>query len=325
MFRPMRVLTLLALVALAFTAPAGAAPREGYIKADDGTKLFYKIEGSGQKTLVVVHGGPGGSLESVRPDFGRLAKGRTVIYYDQRGNGRSDLVDDEAKLAVPKHIADLDAVRRHFKLKKLTLLGNSWGGFLIAAYASAHPDKVERLILDVPAPPHHAQLAEMADDLDRRVQERMKEADRRRLGQLFRAWQDSDDPATACRAFYEAILLAYSFNPREVPPHKGELCAGNKEAIRRQQMVNRAIWRSIGEFDYREAGKAVKAPVLVIHGAADSIPLQGSEDWAASFPNARLLVIQGTGHLAHLEQPDAFFTAVDQFLAGQWPAQAEER
>jgi len=82
----MRLTWLLALLALSCAYPARAQPREGYVTADDGIRLFFKIEGSGPQVLVVVHGGPGGSLESVRPDLERLAKGRTVIYYDQRGN-----------------------------------------------------------------------------------------------------------------------------------------------------------------------------------------------------------------------------------------------
>lgn len=321
----MRFLWLLVSLALGCAAPAWSQARERFIAADDGTKLFYKIEGSGPKTLVVVHGGPGGSLESVRPDFTRLAQGRTVIYYDQRGNGRSDLIDDEQRVGLKYQIADLDAVRRHFKLEKIALLGNSWGGFLISAYAAAHPDRIERLILDAPAPPRIEHLAQMAEDLNRRVKQRMSETEYRRIGRLYRTWHESDDPITACRAFYGGIMLAFSFDPGRIPPHKGELCAGNIEAVRRQQLVNQAIWRSIGEFDYRAAVGVVKAPVLVIHGVADSIPQQGSEDWAKSFPNARLLLIQRTGHLAHLEQPDIFFTAVDQFLAGGWPPAARER
>ena len=321
----MRFLWLLGLLAISCAQPSFAQAREGYITADDGTKLFYKIEGTGPQILVVVHGGPGGSLESVRPDFARLAQGRTVIYYDQRGNGRSDLIDDEERVGLKYQIADLDAVRRHFKLEKMALLGNSWGGFLISAYAAAHPDRIERLILDAPAPPRIEQLAQMANDLNRRVEQRVSETEHRRIGRLYRIWHESDDPITACRAFYGAIMLAFSFDPRRVPPHKGELCAGDTEAVRRQQLVNQAIWRSIGEFDYRPAVGVVKAPVLVIHGVADSIPLQGSEDWAKSYPNARLLLIEGTGHLAHLEQPDAFFTAVDQFLAGDWPSAAQDR
>ena len=321
----MRLMWLFVLLALNCAAPAYSQPREGFITADDGAKLFYKIEGSGPQTLVVVHGGPGGSLESVRPDFGPLAKGRTVIYYDQRGNGRSDLMDDESRVGITHQVADLDAVRRHFKLEKMALLGNSWGAFLIAAYAASHPDRIERLILDVPAPPLFQQLEQMGDELSRRIDQRMNEADRRRVSQLYRAWQDSEDPIPACKAFYGAILLAYAYDPQRIPPIRGNLCMGSTDAVRRQQLVNRAIWRSLGNFDYRPAVRKVAAPVLVIHGVADSIPLQGSEDWAKNFPDARLLLVQGTGHLAHLEQPEIFFGAVESFLAGKWPAGSEDR
>jgi proline iminopeptidase len=320
----MRFLWLFVLLALGCAAPAYSQPREGFVRAGDGTKLFYKIEGTGPQVLVVVHGGPGGSLESVRPDFERLAEGRTIIYYDQRGNGRSDLVDDE-RVGIEHQVADLEAVRRHFRLEKMALLGNSWGGFLISAYAAAHPERIERLILDVPAPPRLQQLAQMAGEIDRRVEQRMSEADRERIGDLYRAWQDSDDPMPACKAFYGAILLAYAYDPQNIPAIKGNLCNGPVEGVRRQQLVNKAIWRSLGEFDYREAVHKVTAPVLVIHGVADVIPAEGSEDWAKSFPNSRLLLVQRAGHLVHLEQPDIFFEAVETFLAGGWPVGAEDR
>lgn len=198
----------LLLFLLLVTAPAHA--REGFVTVEDGVRLFYKIEGRGPETLVVVHGGPGFSLESVRADFGPLAAHRRVIYYDQRGNGRSTLIGDAGALALPRHIADLEALRRHFGLEKMALLGNSWGGLLISAYAAAHPDRVQRLVLDVAAPPN-----------------------------------------------------------------------------------------------------------------ADVIPLAASREWAASYPNARLLLMRRSGHLAHLEEPDAFFAAVDDFLAGRWPEGGE--
>ena len=319
----MRVLWLLALIALALAEHAFSASREGYVAADDGTRLFYKVEGSGPSTLVVVHGGPGNSLESVRGDFERLAKDRTVIYYDQRGNGRSDLIDDPERVGIKYQVADLDAVRRHFKLEKLTLLGNSWGGFLIAAYAAAHPDRVERLILDAPAPPTFAQLEQMGDEISRRMEQIASAADRQRLGQLYRSWDKAEDPMPACQTFYTAVLKTYTFKLGELPPHKGDLCFGSREAVRRQQLVNKAVWRSLGDFDYRPAVGKVTAPVLVMHGIGDVIPVQGSRDWAKSFPNGRLLLMQRAGHLMHLEQPDIFFEAVETFLAGEWPAEAK--
>jgi pimeloyl-ACP methyl ester carboxylesterase len=63
-------------------------PDEGYIVTPDKVQIFYKIVGKGSETLVAVHGGPGNSLESIRPDLEPLAKGRRVIYYDQRGQGQ---------------------------------------------------------------------------------------------------------------------------------------------------------------------------------------------------------------------------------------------
>src|ERR1043165_3966572 len=145
----MRSLFLL-LLQLLLATPA-AAQQEGYVTVEDGIRLYYRIEGSGPQTLVVVHGGPGFSLESVRADFAPFAPNRRVIYYDQRGNGRSSLIDDPAALAWQRHVDDLEAIRRHFRLRKMTLLGNSWGGLLISLYAAAHPDRVERLVLDSPA------------------------------------------------------------------------------------------------------------------------------------------------------------------------------
>ena len=56
-----------------------AEPAEGFINTPDKVKIFYKIECSGTDTLVAVHGGPGNSLESIRPDFEPLAKNRRVI------------------------------------------------------------------------------------------------------------------------------------------------------------------------------------------------------------------------------------------------------
>jgi proline-specific peptidase len=218
----MRYTWLVAFFALAAAAPAFSADREGYVVDGDGTKLFYKVEGSGPKTLVVVHGGPGNSLESVRGDFERLAKGRTVIYYDQRGNGRSGLIDDEERVGISYQVADLEAVRRHFKLEKMALLGNSWGGFLVSAYAAAHPDRVERLILDAPAPPTFTQLEQMGDEISRRMEHTESEANRKRLAQLYRSW---DSPRTRCQ------LARPSTRPCSGHTHSSRACSPRTKAI----------------------------------------------------------------------------------------------
>jgi proline iminopeptidase len=306
------------------TAPAQEA-REGFVAADDGVRLHYRIEGEGPQTLVVVHGGPGFSLESVRADLAPLAARRRVIYYDQRGNGLSSLIDDPARLAIPLHIADLEAIRRHFGLERMNLLGNSWGGLLISAYAAAHPDRVERLVLDASASPTLDYVREMRGRVGARSRERLSAAEQRRFAELFQAgtWLSASDPIAVCTDFGHFILRVYVFDPAATLRFRGNLCAGPPEAVRRSLSVNDAIMRSLGEFDLRPAVRRVTAPVLVLHGIADVVPEAGARDWAASYPNARLLLMRRSGHLMHVEEPDAFFAAVETFLAGGWPAGAE--
>jgi proline iminopeptidase len=316
----MRTLLLL-LLSLLVAAPA-IAQADGYVTVEDGTRLYYKIEGNGPETLVMVHGGPGFSLESIRADFAPLAANRRLIYYDQRGNGRSGLIDDPARLAVPLHIADLEAIRRHFGLEKMNLLGNSWGSLLISAYAAAHPDRIERLILDSPAPPREPLMRLMDRRMSERAAERFTAADRA-IERANGEWLEADDPIAACRAFAYLILKLYVFDPAAPIRLHGNLCSGPPEVVRRSIWVNRMIWRSFGGFDLRREVGRVAAPVLVIHGVADVVPPEGAREWAASFPDARLLMLERAGHLLQVEQPGIFFPAIETFLAGRWPDGAE--
>ncbi|HEX8737975.1 MAG TPA: alpha/beta hydrolase [Pyrinomonadaceae bacterium] len=301
-------------------------PREGFITTKDGVRLFYKIVGDGRETLVAVHGGPGNSMNSILADLEPLAKNRTVIYYDQRGNGRSDLIKEREKLAVEKHVEDLEAVRRHFKLDKMTLLGNSWGGLLISYYAAAHPDKIERMILHNPAEPTQALMFEAIDEIQARIYSRYNDEQRKRYSFVSKpdSWMKAKDPRAICREFFQLLFPTYVAKPEIFARFKGDVCSGSEEAVRQQQYVNQQIWRTLGNWNLLPSLGAVKAPVLVIHGEVDPIPVESSEAWAQGFPNARLLVVKDSGHLTHVEQPEIFFKAVETFLQGEFPADAKK-
>ena len=76
------------------------------------------------------------------------------------------------------------------------------------------------------------------------------------------------------------------------------------------------------DFDYRREARRIIAPTLIIHGDLDTIPRAASEEWTRAIPNARLLVLEGTGHFPHAETPSTFFDAVQTFLDGDWPGHA---
>jgi proline iminopeptidase len=300
------------------------SPREGYLRTPDGVQLFYKIAGSGPETLVVVHGGPGNSLESIFNDFEPISKNRTVIYYDQRGQGKSELVKDGSKLGYEQHVADLEAVRQHFKLDKMTLMGNSWGGLLISLYAVEHPDRVERMILDSPAGPMKGFLDDMEDEISRRsakIYTPQQIANSRKFRDP-NTWLKAKDPIAICRDFYYMVLRTYTYSQTFGDGYKGDLCVGGPDSVRQQPMIRAHVWSSLGDFNLMPKLGVVKAPVLVIHGAADVIPLRSSEFWATGYPNARLLVIQKAGHISQVEAPDIFFPAIETFLKGAFPKEA---
>ena len=305
-------------------ADSTLAQSEGYFATPDKVRIFYKIVGTGTDTLVAVHGGPGNSLESIRADLEPMANGRRVIYYDQRGQGRSELIKDGSKLGYEQHVADLDAVRAHFKLESMTLYGNSWGGLLISLYAIAHPDRVERMILHSPAPPTKGLLTDMDDEISRRMEILYKPEQLERAGSLNRGWSKSKDPLATCREFYPMVLAVYTYSRTWDIGFKSNLCVGGKESVRQQQTVRGHVWRSLGDFNILPKITAVKAPVLVIHGIADVIPQRASEFYASGYPNAKLLVIEKAGHISHVETPEIFFSAIDSFFKGSFPEGAKK-
>jgi proline iminopeptidase len=319
-----KILSIVALVLSLCPAVCFAQnSQEGYVVSADGVKIFYKVVGSGPE-LIAVHGGPGNTLNSILADLEPLAKDHTIIYYDQRGNGRSDLIRDRDKLSISKHIADLEAIREHFKLKKVTLLGNSWGGLLISFYAAAHPDRIDRLILHDPAEPNREFLVEAADEVQARIRSHYDEPQRKRWPIVSnpQTWMNAKNPRAICREFFALILPIYVAQVGSLTRFRGDVCAGSDEAVRQQQYINQQVWRSLGDYNILPQLKAVQAPVLVIHGAADPIPVRSSEAWASNYPNARLLLIKNAGHLSHVETPETFFPAVETFLNGEFPTDA---
>ena len=311
---------------VALAAAVNAFAQEGNFTTPDKVRIFYKIEGSGPETLVIVHGGPGNSLESIRPDFGPIAKGRRVIYYDQRGQGRSELIRDGKKLGYKNHVADLEALRRHFKLEKMSLLGNSWGGLLASLYAVEHPDRIERLVLDSSASPTLELLGQMEQEIRRRMEKiyTPEQIERHYALRDPKEWLKAADPVAVCRELLLTVLRVYTYTQTLDGDFKGDVCAGGPESVRLQATTRNHAWNSLGKYDLTPKLHVVKAPVLVIHGAADVIPLKSSETWANGYPNARLLLIEKAGHMAQSEAPDTFFPAIDTFLKGTFPPDAKK-
>src|SRR2546429_2151081 len=118
----------------------------------NGVRIYTRRVGDGPPSVVVLHGGPGAHHDYLLPQYDRLAHGRTLLYYDQRGGGRSPVPRD-TPVGWREHVSDLEALRDHWGLDRVALLGYSWGGLLALLYALAHPTRIDRLALVSAAPP----------------------------------------------------------------------------------------------------------------------------------------------------------------------------
>jgi proline iminopeptidase len=261
--------------------------------------LFERRIGRGPST-VVLHGGPGAHHDYLLPNFDALARSRELIYYDQRGGGRSP-VSRETPVGWREHVLDLEALRQQWGLERLTLAGYSWGGLLALLYAIEFPHRIERLALVSPAPAWR----EARVEFERRFAERnlAPELQRQRSALRESGLRERDHAAYARRLF-ELSVIPYFSDPSR---------ARDLTPFRVTGRTQQEVWDSLGDYDLRPAVSRLAAPTLVLHGEDDPIPL----DAAATL--ARLLgadfhPLPHSGHVPYVEAFDEFVRLMDGFL-----------
>jgi proline iminopeptidase len=304
------------LITMAVGCRHQAAPRvpaQGYLTGAGGAQIFYEVAGSGDDTVVVVHGGPGAGINDSRPDLEPLTSGYVVIFYDQRGGGRSELPD--TTLLTPAHyVGDLEAVREYFGLEQMSLVAQSFGAIIVAEYLRAHPHRVARMVFLAPTGPNREEAARFYG----RAPETSDTTGLRLQSDILRSLMDgrAADPVAACREFEALdIRLGLMYAGR-----KGTTCDMPVPALRyHYQYTARLAPQAFGKWDFTRSFSKVRAPLLVIHGERDTHGLAMNRSWARAIPNGRLLVIPDAVRAVYAERPDAVFPAIDEFLGGRWP------
>ncbi|MBA3520989.1 MAG: alpha/beta fold hydrolase [Gemmatimonadales bacterium] len=265
-----------------------------------GVDLFVRRIGAGSP-VVVLHGGPGAHHDYLRPGFDALARGRELIYYDQRGGGRSP-VPRESPVGWREQVADLEALRESWGLEQLSIAGYSWGGLLALLYALEHRQRVGRLTLVSPAPAWR----EAREEFERAFSQRnldpaLQEARR----ELRESGLRERDPAAYQQRMFELSVAPYFYNPsraRELTP------------FRITGRTQQEVWASLGDYDLRPRLPSLRGiPALVVHGEDDPIPLEAPRT-TAQLIGAALHSIARCGHVPYVEAREEFVRVVDEHL-----------
>jgi pimeloyl-ACP methyl ester carboxylesterase len=282
--------------------------QQGYISTEHGLRLFYTRLGNGPQVVV----SPNGCwLEADLEPL--IAPERTLFLFNTRGSGASDSVTESSQVEAGYELRDFDAVRRFLGADQVTLLGWSMYGTVVARYAAANPQYVNRLVMMCPG-----YIRSEAPYLDmqavqQKATARIDPAGLQRLEDLKGEGLDVSDPEAYCKEHQRVYLARQMGKPEALAKMKSNPCAHENQWPRNLIAFLQKLPPQ-GQYDWRAVASSIKAPTLVIHGSEDLIPLESSAEWAEAIPNARLEVITGSGHYPHLEAPDTFFDLVDSFL-----------
>lgn len=279
--------------------PSGLSPPRERVVQVRGVQLHERRIGRGPE-VVVLHGGPGAHHDYLLPGFDRLTPGRTLIYYDQRGGGRSP-VDRGVPVGWTEQVADLDALRELWGHERLALVGYSWGGLLALLYALEHPDRVARIALVSPAPVWRAARSQFEARFAARSAAPALTAER---AALRASGLQEADPAAYRRRAFELSVAGYFHDPAKV----AELTP-----FRITGRTQQEVWESLGNYDLRPRLGGLTAPALILHGVDDPIPVEASRELARIL-GAPLIELPDCGHVPYVENPEGFVNALDHFL-----------
>jgi proline iminopeptidase len=251
--------------------------------------------------VVVLHGGPGAHHDYLLPGFDALAAGRELIYYDQRGGGRS-AVPRDVPVGWTEHVADLEALREKWELDRLTLAGYSWGGLLAMLYALDHPARVERLALVSPAPSwREARERFEARFGKRNLDPAFQEARR----ELRESGLRERDPDAFQRRIFELSVAPYFHDPAR---------ARDLTPFRVTGRTQQEVWASLGDFDLRGRLPRLRGiPSLILQGENDPIPIEAART-TAELIGAAFHPVTRCGHVPYVEAHEEFVRVVGGFL-----------
>lgn len=293
----MKSFTLLIALALTFNTVTGQEICS--FKTSDGESLFYTRTGEGS-VIVLLSGGPGFGASGLQPWVDTLSKNFECILFEQRGIGLSGNVKlDTTTINLQRAVLDIEDLRKQLGKEQISLCGISWGGGLARAYASYFPEKVKAMVLVSSMGPDLSFLQAMNDNKTMRLYPNEKDSlvywSKQSPSQLsgFKQLLFSQLPY-----FYDH-KLGYNIVPKTF------------SNVAFSPKVSELMWEDLYKnYDLKSRLINYQGQCTIIRPRQDVIPGDAVYEIRELIPQAKIVIIERSGHYPQIENPEAFYPAL---------------
>lgn len=314
-WRRMGVLAISVSLAACATAEGHRSIEVGAASVSEEVRLHYKRAGRTPAKVIA----PGGLF--LEPWLQPLEKRFAYLAYDPRGRGQSSRPANLALFGAHSDVEDIEVMRRQLGAERVTLVGWSYLAGVVAAYAIAYPEHVERIVLIGPAPFDFSIRYSAASAIAP-----VDTAEAARLLKLRREGLAESQPREFCllqNQYWVREMTATERNATRLAGFVERTCASPNEWPVNFFPVAERISTTYGQLHLSpEVAATITVPVLVVHGERDrNASIGAGTDWAYYLPNARLLSVPDAAHLIVGEVPSVV-AEIGDFIDGSWPAKA---
>ena len=275
---------------------------EYYIISADHNNIHVREFGQGIP-IILLAGGPGLNANYMNDLWDTLSLDFRCIILDQRGTAKSFVPTiDSVSMSMENYINDLEALRKHLGIEKLTLIGHSWGGMLAMEYAANKPDNIEKIILLGPGGPTIKFASYFTDNItvrlhpeDIRERDQLRNQNKRGLRAIWPGYFFDRTKALQSKAKID-------FENLQGPIEINRFTSSNyfSDAINRTKLL-----------------KNFKGEVYIIQGRQDPIGESTVYEIKELLPQTQINFIEKCGHFPWLEnesQVNEFYVLLKKYL-----------
>ena len=283
-----------------------AAQTESTVRTADGVMLHYKTFGKGSPVLIL-SGNPGVTADYMLPVASELGKTHQIILLHPRGTGDSKMDKlDASNISLKFAVSDIETLREHLKLDKMTILGHSWGGGFAMAYAGQYSSRVQALVL-VSSVGFDKGYEKFWDD---NINSRLLPSDLEAMAFWAAPERMKADPE---KAVFQLIINQSPglFFDRKNSLKLLENITSESFNLQFARLMDADLSRN---YNVKAEISNFKQPVLIVQGRQDPIDASTAYQTKETLSQAKIEFIEKCGHFPWIEQPEKFFPIVNDFL-----------